>query len=96
MTKTDKLIQEYEKYCNEIVKEFCKKQELDFEGWVRDEIGSSACCNDISFNMYDIVWDLNSKQPKGEIINWYYDNLESSEKFINYFSYTKGLRINQK
>ena len=93
MTKTEKLIQKYEEYCNKIVAEFCKKQELEFEGWAADNIGEIAYCNDFFFKFSDIVLDLNSNQAKGEIINWYYDNIENAEKWINYHSYTKGLRV---
>lgn len=31
--------------------------------------------------------------PKGEIWNWYWDNIENEGKAINYYSYVKGLRI---
>lgn len=87
------LKKQYELVCNEYVKIFCKKQELDFEGWVGDTVGGIAYCSDFYFNFHDIVWDVNSKQPKGAIIDWYYGNLDMPEKSINYFSYTKGLRV---
>lgn len=91
--KLNELKKQYEFVCNEYVTKFCNKQELIFEGWVGDTIGGIACCNDFYFNFEDIVLDINSKQPKGAIIDWYYSNLEEAEKSINYYSYTKGLRI---
>jgi hypothetical protein len=91
-TKLDTLKRQYEFACNEYAKRFCNKQEMNFEGWVRDVVGGIAYCNDFLFNFQDIVWDINSKQPKGAIIDWYYSNLEHPEKSINYYSYTKGLR----
>lgn len=92
-TTLTELKKQYEFACNEYIKRFCKKQEMDFEGWVGDTIGSVAYCNDFYFNLQDIVLDINSKQPKGAIVTWYYENLETPENAINYYSYTKGLRV---
>jgi len=88
-----KLQKDYYNICNEYIDAFIKKQSMSFNGWVADTVGSIACCNDFYFSFQDIVWDVNSKQPKGAIVDWYYDNLETPEKSINYFSYTKGLRV---
>jgi len=96
MEKEIKLTDLREKYdfvCNEYVKKFCKKQEMEFEGWVGDTVGEIACCNDFFFSFSDIVLDINSSQRKGLIIDWYYENLETPNKSINYYSYTKGLRV---
>lgn len=89
----EKLKNKYEEACNEYAKRFCTKQDMDFDGWVGGQVGGIAMCNDFFFNLHDIVLDLNSKQEKGIIIDWYYDNLENPERYINYFSYTKGLRV---
>ena len=77
---------------NDYVQKFCNKQELTNEGWVNDDIGGIAICSELYFNFRDIVWDINSEQPKGQIIDWYYENLHNV-KAIDYYSYTKGLRI---
>jgi hypothetical protein len=87
------LKKQYELVCNEYIKRFCEKQEMDFEGWVGDQVGGIACCNEFFFNFQDIVLDINLEQPKEMIIDWYYENLETPEKSINYYSYTRGLRI---
>ena len=79
--------------CNLYAITFCEKQEMDFNGWIGDEIGGIAECNDFYFNLHDIVLDLRMEQPKGSIIDWYYDNLEYENKHINYSSYINGLRI---
>ena len=89
----NQLKKDYEKACNAYIKAFCKKQDVKFYGWIGDLVGSVALLSEICLNIHDIVWDINSKQPKGLIFTWYYDNLENAEKSINYFSYTKGLRI---
>lgn len=91
--KISALKNDYQLICNEYVTMFCDKQEMDFEGWVGDDVGGIACCNDFFFSFHDIVLDINSKQKKGLIIEWYYQSVENSEKTINYYSYTKGLRL---
>jgi hypothetical protein len=87
----------YEINCNEYIKRFCKKQELDFEYWVGDNIGGVASFGDVYFfNFTDIVWDINSNQPKGLILDWLEDCLDQQKTvigIINYFSYSKGLRF---
>lgn len=92
-TKLNELKKQYEFVCNEYVTKFCNKQEMDFNGWVGDMVGYIAYCNDFYFNFHDIVLDVNSKQPKEAIVDWYYGNLEIPENSINYFSYTQGLRV---
>ena len=94
--KHNELKKKYEFVCNEYVTKFCNKQGFDANfSWVGNIIGGIAYCNDFYFNFQDIVWDINSKQPKGAIVHWYYENLEMPEKSINYFSYTKGLRVSE-
>ena len=94
--KHNELKKKYEFVCNEYVTKFCNKQGFDANfSWVGNIIGGIAYCNDFYFNFQDIVWDINSKQPKGAIADWYYENLEMPEKSINYFSYTKGLRVSE-
>ena len=95
MTKKEikNLKKRYDNICNTYVKIFCEKQDMYFEGWVGDDVGSIACCNDFFFNLNDIILDIDTNQEEGYIINWYYDNLEIEDKNINYYSYIKGLRI---
>lgn len=88
-----KLNKKYEAVCNEYVDIFCKKQGLKNEGWVDDLVGGTAICSDFYFALQDMVWDVNSGQPKGRIIDWYNDNIEDHENSINYYSYTRGLRV---
>lgn len=92
--KLNKAIESYENVCNELAKDFCRKQDLIFDGWVGNQIGGIAYCSDFFFNMNDIVLDLKTDQPKGNIIDWYYSNTE--EYTINYYSHTKGLRAELK
>lgn len=92
-TKINHLKKQYTFVCNAYVAKFCKKQEMDFEGWVADTTGGIACCNDFFFNLYDIALDVNTKQPKCAIVSWYYQNIDNPQKSINYYSFTKGLRV---
>jgi hypothetical protein len=83
----------YEKICHQYIEKFCEKNELDFEGWVGDIVGSIAYCSDMFLNFQDIVWDINSDQPKRLIVEWYYNSVDNPLKSINYYSYTKGFRV---
>ena len=90
-----KLKEKYEFIVNEYIKEFCDKQELDFDFWLGDQIGGIAFFGDaLFFNFTDIVFDINSEQPKNLIIDWIYDSIDNSDVRINYYSYSKGLRFN--
>ncbi|MEO6707189.1 MAG: hypothetical protein ABIN04_15225 [Ginsengibacter sp.] len=96
MSKTIKLSalkNQYEFVCTEYVNKFCNKYDFEFDGWVGQQIGGIVNLSDYFFNFSDIVLDIDSKQPKGMILRWYDDNLETQDKWINYYSYTKGLRI---
>ena len=93
MKNIKKLEKRYEEVCHDYVKLFCEKQDLDFDWWVGNNIGGIASFGDFHFNFNDIVWDINSKQPKWKIISWYDHCLENTEKAINYYSYTQGLSL---
>ncbi len=88
-----KLSKRYENVVSEYIELFCKKHELDFECWVGGNIGGIACFGDVFyFSFQVIVWDINTNQKKGLIIQWLYESIDNYEKSINYYSYTKGLR----
>lgn len=94
----------YKIICNEYVRKFAKKQGLRFEYWIADNVGETACFNaDCSFNFSDIVYDIDTRQPKGLIIKWQNESIEHYVKYketydyanINYYSYSKGLRFKE-
>lgn len=61
----------YDNACNEIIEEFCKKQEIEFDYWVSDKVGGIASFSETwYFDIYDILYDLTSNQPKGTILRW--------------------------
>lgn len=94
MKNVSKLKRDYEKACNQYIKTFCEKQEMEFEFWVANDVGGIAVIGDCYFNFQDIVWDINAQIVEGLILEWYYAQLDNPEKSINYYSYTKGLRHN--
>lgn len=95
MNKIDKLKKEYESVCNEYVREFCEKQELYFDYWINDDVGGVFVTADYCFNFSDIVYDINSNQPKGLILKWSDESVENHPKAMNYYSYTQGLTFNK-
>lgn len=92
-TKLEKVIKEY-------IKLFETKQGCEFEFAVGDDYLCELFFGDYSFNIREIIHDLESKAPVGLIYQWrddcldaYYD--EKIDYTINYYSYTKGLRYGQ-
>jgi len=96
--KLEKLKEQYDLVSQEYIKHFCKKQEYEFSYWVSDHIGGIACfIEQYFFSLDDIVTDINFNLPKGLIFEWQDHNLEVKEgDQINYYSYSKGLRMNTK
>jgi hypothetical protein len=102
MKKAIKILKEkYETICMEWVQIFCKKQDLEFDGWVGNEVGGIAIfATQYFFNLSDIILDINTKQPKCLILRWQDDGVifnmfKETTKYINYKSYTMGLRYDQ-
>jgi hypothetical protein len=99
--KIKKLKAKYEATCMEWVQLFCEKQDLEFDGWVGNEVGGIAgFASQYFFNLSDIIFDLNSNQFKGLILRWQNDAVDfnmfkETPKYINYKSYTMGLRYDQ-
>ena len=86
-------VHNYEMACQELVKQFSLKHDLEFDGWVGDDIGGMASfISQYFFSMDDIALDLKTDQPKHSILRWQDDNVEHAPEFINYKSYTMGLR----
>ena len=84
----------YNRICSEYIKLFEKKQDLELDFWVSNDIGGVACFGDIYFFTFDdIKLDIDSNQPKGLIISYLEDSMEFREMDqINYKSYCMGLR----
>ncbi len=95
-----KVIQKFENATRALIKEFEKKQEIEFEGFIGDDCAGAAGFGDVFyFNIHEILYDLETNQPKGRIIDWIYDSLEAyqeGKKAINYRSYCMGARFKEK
>lgn len=95
-----KLKQNYDNICNEFVKIFADKHDIEFDGWVADEVGTIASfCFQYFFNMDDIIYDITTNQPKHLILDWQNDstnyNMDKeypNTTYINFRSYSKGAR----
>jgi hypothetical protein len=82
---------QFEAVCGKLIKAFCKKQNVDFEYWIGDIVGGTAYFSDFYFNLDEIVHDITTEQPKGLILKWHNQKCEH-DQYINYYSYTMGLR----
>ena len=101
--KLQELKKQYNFVCNEYIQKFINKQQIDFDGWISDDVGgiASFCCQ-YFFNLSDIIFDINTKQPKGLILEWQSDDVDynllrehKEQIHINYKSYAMGLRFDQ-
>lgn len=83
----------YERIVDAYIKEFEKKQEVELEYWVGDEVGGICSFGDVLFFSFDdIRLDIDTNQPKGQIIDWLYDTMEHNGDRMNYKSWSMGLR----
>jgi len=86
------LIAEYKAIVDKYIKAFCEKQDVEFDYWIGEDIGGTACFGDFYFNFDDIRYDIDNNIPKETIFTWYYysiDNYSESTPTINYRTYTK-------
>ena len=97
MSALKKLDEKYVKVCNEYIKLFCKKQDIECTSfyWVHECVLASFF-DEYFFNFDEIRHDLLTDQPKGQILEWQNHVLEHVDEKdfvrINYTSYCKGLR----
>lgn len=99
MTRREKIIANYQLICNSIVDEFSQKHDLEFDGWVGDEVGGVASfISQYFFKLSDMVLDLKTNQEKWFIMQWQDDTIAwrndifANGDYINYNSYIMGLR----
>lgn len=85
------IITNYQNACEAIVEAFCEKQEMSFEHWV--DIGNIVLCSDFFLNLSDIIYDIETDQPKGRIIEWYDISLEAYGKKEGYINYSTWCRL---
>lgn len=90
--KLHELVQKYIDY-------FAKKQDIEFNGWLVDEILDVAMFGDYFLNFSDIKFDVETDQPKGQILEWqnhvtdHNCLLDANDQYrINYKSWCSGAR----
>ena len=89
-----KIDEDYHNAVNAYIEEFCRKQELEFYGWIG--VGDIADFNSVWINFSDIRLDIISGAKKGEISRWYDKGVEHAlnggDTQINYASWLNGMR----
>jgi len=90
MIKKAKEVDCVDKVCYEFVYRFAVKQDLDFDGWLCDDVGGVAMFGGMyMFQIADIIHDIRSNQPPGRIMDWMcfcivnIDNPPTYESYIN-------------
>jgi hypothetical protein len=98
----NQLIAKYEAVCKQIIEAFEKKHDCCFEFWLGDYCSVASFGECWIFNMPDIMFDLETAQPKGLIFKWANDDLDYNgdlatfeRQNINFRSYAMGLRFGQ-
>ena len=93
-----KYIKDFERSTALLVEMFCKKQDVEVEHIVKDDVAGIYCIGDNFFSLSDIYFDMVNNKPKGLIFEWQNHvtewNLEhNSNCSINYDSYCMGARF---
>lgn len=91
LLKEQEVVELFEYAARNLIKEFCHKQDLQFEFDNYDVGGGIICLSDYFFNIEDIYYDMKHNKPKDKILQWY-DYVLTRESNINYRSYCMGLR----
>ena len=87
----EKLEKEYQRVCNAYVQEFCKKHDCKFKSWFDGVVGASVVLDDcMIIPFHDLIYDINSDQPRGRIISWWDNVLEFPYNSTSYFEYCKN------
>ena len=80
--KLQELKKQYEFSCNEYAKKFANKQQIEFNGWVDNDIGGLASfSNGYFFYILEIFFDIHLNLPKGV-------TLQSKNKGVYHFLFT--------
>mgnify|MGYP000927690439 FL=1 len=81
----------FEYAARNLIKEFCHKQDLQFEFENSDIEAGVVCLSDYFFNIEDIYFDMKHNKHQGKILQWYDYRLMHNSN-INYRSYCMGMR----
>ena len=93
MTK-EQLKSNYRQAANAYLIEFCRKHDLENDGWIGGDAGGVANCSDYCVDMQTIVDDINLDAPEAEFFKWYEYRLELGMLGVkvlpNFRSWIKG------
>lgn len=89
MTLRGKLVRILKEY----IRQFEKKHELDFESAVSDDLMGILCFGDYYFNISDVIYCIDTNQPKHLILEWHDESVRHEDLNINFQSYCMGLRF---
>lgn len=68
----------YNHFCEEYIRLFCKKHEFDYEEVISDSVKTDmVCVGDLFFSLTDIRVDIDNNAPKHELMAWYEYCLET-------------------
>lgn len=86
-------IARYRATCNNLLTLFCEKHGFDRRDvfWAADTPGTYAVCGDYSFDMDDIIGDLESDAPPEAILQWYdeYISIDGGMRFSKWWKRRK-------
>ena len=94
--KHKKLKRNLEKAVKDYIRAFEKKQEVHFDYAVADDILGVLCFGDLSIDLEDIIYDINSKQPPERIIEWIDYSFGEAIKNRPYMNYKNWCKLNKK
>lgn len=90
-------LKDYYTSCNELVKEFCKKHDFDFDDvfWIAEEVGTIFSVSDYYIDMQTAIYDLCLDADEGEFMKWYdyclnVQILDKNIPNLNFKSWVKG------
>lgn len=94
MNFTETLIKSYEKSCDDILLEFCKRYDLpyDCECWSTGDIGTIALVADYYIDFQDIIYMLKNNIPFDEWLACYDYNLDAHFLGIHAISFVSWHR----
>jgi hypothetical protein len=83
----------YNQSVMDIIEAFEFKHEVEFDGWVGNEVGEVAEFNGCFFNFDDVKRDIFKDAPLNSIWDWYYGDNQNPYGRCNYQSYLSGYRV---
>lgn len=90
----EKLKKKYEEVVMQYVNSFCKKHDLDFEGWVGDIVGEWCFLDGLNISFDQIKTDIDNDIESSVFWNYYhYDSIDMKTGLPNGLSYENYIKI---